>query len=240
MTEQELIRQLKNLKSIEPERQWVVLTRASLILLPRKNKSIFNVFSFVIPKPLAISVMAIVVAVLGGAHVYNVELADLEINRIIALTASLKHVADETAAEVAEIQELARVEASAKGSKGNTRGEGGKGNYGSDSGADGSSHAVVFNKDAEERESFQIFLKERIETKIAFFKDLFAQLDDGERVREITLNPRRYEENFQGVVSEQGEQILELLNEAEQALAEGDLITALDLVNAIEKLIKGS
>lgn len=221
MTESELIKQLKDLGSIELDREWVVLTRASFI--PQKNRNIFDVFSLVIPKPFAISAMAAIVALLGGVHIYNTGLIDVEVGKSVALTASLEHVSDETAGEVAEIQEVAVKKVTEKNSHKT---------------AEDNKHAVVFNKDAEERENFQTLLRERIETKIAYVKDLFAQVEDGESIREILQNPRRYEENFKIFGEGLDEQVKQLVMDAEEALADGDLITALDLVNAIEKLIK--
>lgn len=248
MNDQELIRQLKGFKNIHPSKEWVNFTRAQFASKNHNKNKIFNifkVFELALPRPASVAILASVVVLLGGVHVYRVGLVESEVGSSPALTASLRHVSRETAQEVAEIQELARSEISANGGKKNTRmGKIDEGDYLSTQGREivegnyPDSHTVVFNKDAEERENFQTLLEDRIKTKIAFFKDLFAQLDDGERVREITLNPRRFEENFKGVVGERGEQVLELLNEVDQALEEGDLIIALDLVNAIEKSIK--
>jgi len=219
MTDKELITQLKTLRDIHPDKEWADLTRTRLF--GQKTRILEKIFAFAVPNPLAISAMAVVVAVLGGVNVYNAVIIEFEVGNSPALTASLKHVADETASEVAEIQQkVSAMAVSAKASE-------------------NPAHAVVFNKDAEERENFQALLRERIETKIAYVKDLFAQVEDGDAVREIMQNQRRYEENFKIFGEGLDEQVKELLESAEKALLEGDLITALDLVNAIDKLIKG-
>jgi len=218
MNEQELITQLKELRNIYPDQEWVVFTRAKLF---GENLSVLDrIFGFVVPKPLAIFAMAVVVALLGGINVHNAGIVDFEIGASPALTASLKHVSNETAVEVAEVQQI--VSATIAPPKEN----------------EDSAHTVVFNKDAEERENFQALLRKRIETKIAYVKDLFAQVEDGDLVREIMQNPRRYEENFKIFGDGLDSQVKSLLEDAEKALIEGDLISALDLVNAIEKLIK--
>jgi hypothetical protein len=100
------------------------------------------------------------------------------------------------------------------------------------------SHAVVFNEDSDERDNFKDLLRSRIESKINIIQDSFDQLNDGELALEISLNPRRFEENFKLVDEELAKQIKSLLEQAQEALDEGDLITALDLVNAAEKLLK--
>lgn len=225
MNEQELIKQLKTLKNISPDKEWVNFTRSQFI--PGKaagTRSIFDIFMFAVPRPAAVIVMVGVVVVAGAMNMQSAGVLEFEVGTSPALTASLKHVSGETAEEVAEIQEI--VARKLVTQYANTANE-------------GSVNTVVFNKDAEERENFQALLKERIETKIARFNDLFAQLESGESVLEILANPRRYEQNFKVIAGELGSQIKDLLEQAEQALAEGDLITALDLVNAIEKLIEG-
>lgn len=223
MTDQELVKQLKTLKNISPDKEWVNFTRSQFIAEKKAGSNIFDILMFAVPRPVAVMAMASMVALAGGAHIYNVGLINFEVGNSPALTASLMHVSSETAEEVAEIQEIVAKKVVKHDT--NTANE-------------GSANTVVFNQDAEERENFQALLKERIETKIAIFNDLFAQLESGEAVREILLNPRRYEENFEVIAGELGEQVKDLLKEAEQALLEGDLISALDLVNAIEKLIK--
>lgn len=216
MTESELISQLKTLRSINPDEKWVNLTRTRIIL----KGGIFGIFNFAIPKPVAISAMAMAVAVVGGFNIYSAGFMDTEIGSSPALTASLRHVLAETAEEVAEVQQIAHETVNPPKNNQN------------------SAHTVVFNQEAEEHENFQALLRERIEKKIAYVKDLFAQVEDGERVREIMQNPRRYEENFKIFGEGLEEQVSALLTDAEKALAEGDLITALDLINAIDKLIK--
>ena len=99
------------------------------------------------------------------------------------------------------------------------------------------SYAVVFDEDGDAQESFKDALRNRIEGKIGRINDLFAQLEDGDLAREISLNQRRYDENFKLADSELGAQVKVLLADAEAALEEGDLIYALDLVNAIDKLL---
>ncbi len=238
MTDKELFVQLKILRDIRPDKAWADFTRTRLLGYNNSNINIINIldmleriFGFAVPKSLAISAMAVVVAAVGGLNVYNAGIVDLEIGNSPALTASLRHVTDETASEVAEIQELARIET--RGGKGN----GLKETKGINS-PDSNAPTVIFNKDAEERENFQAILRERIQIKIGYVKDLFAQVEDGDAVREIMQNQRRYEENFKIFGEGLDDQVKDLLADAEQALLEGDLITALDLVNAIEKLIK--
>lgn len=236
MNERELVNQLKILKNISPDKEWTDLLRSKFIT--RDTSFFARIFSVGMPHYIAIPSMAVFVAVLGGVGVYNAWTVDSEVGASPALTASLKHVSSETIRELTEIQGLATGMIRIKSGKENMQEEKvGERDY-SDGEEDSDSHTVVFNKDADERENFQALLRERIKTKIDYVADLFAQVDNSELVREITQNQRRYEENFKFFGEGLAEQIKVLLNDAEKALSEGDLITALDLVNAIEKLIK--
>jgi hypothetical protein len=196
MNDQQLIHQLKSLKSIHPDRNWVALTRSQFAEMSPKT-SILDIFTFAVPRMAAVPVMAAVVALVGGITIARD--ANYEEG---AFVASVRHksLSLETKEEI-------------------------------------TAYTVVFDKDQDKQESFKDALRNRIEVKIGKIKDLFAQLEDEDLAREISLNPRRYEENFKLADEELGKQVKTLLAGAEAALAEGNLIDALDLVNAIEKLL---
>lgn len=207
MTEKELINQLKSLKNIHPDRNWVAFTRLQFIdSSPKTSTSIFDIFSFAVPRMAAIPVMALIVALVGGiAFVQN----SGQDGNFVASVRS-KSLSAETKQEIKEIAVATD---------------------------NGLRNTVVFNEDADAQESFKDALRNRIEAKIGRINDLFAQLEDGNLAREISLNPRRFEENFKLADNEVGEQVKTLLAGAEAALAEGNLIDALDMVNAIDKLL---
>jgi hypothetical protein len=170
-----------------------------------------RIFAFPVPKMAAIPVMAAVVALIGGVAV----LKDANYDEgVFVASVRYKSLSVETKDEIRELSALISRDPHKS-----------------------ASFSVVFDEDADKQESFKNALRNRIEAKIGIIKDLFAQLEDGDLAREISLNPRRLAENFKLADGEIGAQVKALLADAEAALAEGNLIDALDLVNAIERLL---
>lgn len=211
MTEKELINQLKSLKNIHPDKNWVALSRANFVETSPKA-GILDILGLTIPRFAAVPVLAAIVALVGGAAF----LENSGQNGVFVASVRNKSLSAETKEELKAIATVVKQVAN----------EANEANY-----------TVVFNENADKQESFKNELRSRIEAKIGKVKDLFAQLEDGDLAREISLNPRRFEENFKLADAELGKQIKGLLRDAEAALAEGNLIDALDLVNAIEKLL---
>lgn len=177
-----------------------------------------RIFSFGVPKPLAIPAMAAIVVLIGGvAFVQN---------------------NGQEGVFVASVRQGADTRGPDADGRGNSLRDSALSQRNSAVKDSAENFTVVFDEDSDKQESFKNALRNRIEAKIGRVKDLFAQLEDGDLAREISLNPRRYEENFKLADAELGKQIKSLLAEAEAALAEGDLIDALDLVNAIDKLLQ--
>ena len=220
MTENDLIAQLKTFKNMHPDQSWVDLGRSKFSESNPKT-GILNIFSLAVPRMAAIPVMVAVVALIGGISL--VQDADYEEGVFVA-SVRYKSLSVETKEELKEIAEDVR---------GGTA-SGGTAPAATETPA---SYTVVFDEDGDAQESFKDALRRRIESKIGKVNDLFAQLEDEDLARDISLNPRRYEENFKLADAELGGQVRILLADAEAALAEGDLIGALDLVNAIEKLL---
>ena len=210
MTDQDLIVQLKTLKNIHPDSNWVNLRRMSL--RPERG----NLFS--VPGFLAMPSLAGFAALIAIFSVYQVGLINKESASNFASIVSPGKISEETASEINEIKKFAEEIATQNPTS--------------------SSHTVVFNEDSDERDNFKDLLRDRIESKINIIQDSFDQLNDGDLALEISLNPRRFEENFKLVDEELAIQVRSLLEQAQEALDEGDLINALDLVNAIEKLLK--
>lgn len=230
MTDQELIRQLKILKNIHPDSAWVDLTRSQFSNInPQITTNTANIFKRIftlnIPRPLAISAMAAIVAIVGGiSFVQNGK------DNVGTFAYNTKPLSAETREELKEIASLVsktvptiiRSDAGIAASDASER----------------RVYTVVFDEDSDAQESFKDALRNRIEAKISKINDLFAQLEDGDLARDISLNSRRFEESFKIADSELGEQVKVLLADAEDALDDGDLIGALDLVNAIDKLLE--
>lgn len=189
------------------------LTRANFVETSRKS-SMWDIFSLPVPRMAAVPAMAAIVAVVGGVAF----LQNSGQGGVFVASVRYKSLSAETKQE---LQELKKVAIAVKPVSANKE----------------ASYTVVFDEDADKQESFKTALRNRIEGKIGRIKDLFAQLEDGDLAREISLNPRRFEENFKLADGELGKQVQSLLLDAEKALAEGNLIDALDLVNAIEKLL---
>ena len=221
MTEKDLITHLKTLKNIHPEQNWVDLTR-SKFLETSPRTGILNIFSLTVPKMAAIPVMVAVVALIGGIAI--VQDVNYEEGVFVASVRN-KSLLAETKEELKEIADDVRGRTPSGGTTPTV--------------TDGQESAltVVFDENSDAQESFKDALRSRIEAKIGRVNDLFAQLEDGDLARDISLNPRRFEESFKLADNDLGEQVKVLLADAEAALAEGDLIDALDLVNAIEKLL---
>jgi len=210
MTDKDLIVQLKTLKNIHPDKNWVHLTRTSF----RVERG--NLVS--VPGFLAMPAMAGFAALVAIFSVYQAGLINKESASNFAAIVSPGKISDETVSEINEIKQLVE-ETNPQNPI----------SY---------SHTVVFNEDSNERDNFKDLLRDRIESKINIILDSFDQLNDGDLAFEISLNPRRFEENFKLVDEELATQVRSLLEQAQEALDEGDLINALDLVNAIEKLLK--
>lgn len=209
MTEKELINQLKSLQNIHPGKNWVALTRSQLAEASPKI-SILDIFTFAVPKMAAVPVLAAIVALVGGvAYVQNSGQ-----DGVFVASVRSKSLSAETKAEIKEIASAV-----------------------SEYPYKSASFSVVFDEDSDKQESFKNALRNRIEAKIGRINDLFAQLEDGDLAREIGLNPRRFEENFKLADGKLSEQVKGLLAYAEAALLEGNLIDALELVNAIDKLL---
>ena len=210
MDDQQLINQLKNLKNIHPEQNWVVLTRTKFAETSTPSASIMDIFFFAVPRMAAVPALAAILAFIGGVSY----LANSGEDGVFVASVRNKSLSMETKEEIRELSALISRDPHKS-----------------------ASNAVVFNEDAGRQESFKNALRNRIEAKIGIIKDLFAQLEDGDLAREISLNPRRLEENFKLADGEIGAQVKALLADAEAALAEGNLIDALDLVNAIDRLL---
>ena len=226
MTEKDLIAQLKILKNVHPEQSWVDLTRSRFSntnpQVMANGINIFKrIFAFPVPKMAAVPVMAAVVVLVGG--IFLVQDANYEEGELV-MSVRHKSLSVETKEELKEIASIAS--GSPQSSLPLAAGQ-----------ADTDVSAVVFNEDGDAQESFKDALRNRIEDKIGRINDLFAQLEDGDLARDISLNLRRFEENFKLADNELGEQVKVLLADAEAALEEGNLIDALDLVNAIDKLL---
>lgn len=211
MTDKDLIAQLKTLKNIHPDKSWVYLAKKGLV---RESPFVY----FLIPRLFAFPALAVLTALIGGFSIYQLELIDKESASNFAAIMSPGKISQETALEIDEIKQLV-VEVDAENTS-------------------SASQTVVFNEDSDERDNFKDLLRSRIESKINIIQDSFDQLNDGALALEISLNPRRFEENFKLVDEEIARQVKSLLEQAQEALDEGDLITALDLVNAAEKLLK--
>jgi len=220
MTENDLIAQLKTLKNMHPDQSWVDLGRSKFSESNPKT-GILNIFSLAVPRMAAIPVMVAVVALIGGISL--VQDADYEEGVFVA-SVRYKSLSVETKEELKEIASI--TSGSPQSSLSLAAGQ-------TDTGVS----TVVFDEDGDAQEGFKDALRRRIESKIGKVNDLFAQLEDEDLARDISLNPRRYEENFKLADAELGGQVRMLLADAEAALAEGDLIGALDLVNAIENLL---
>lgn len=216
MNDKLLIEQLKSLRNIHPDKNWVALTRTNLqesAAISQKSAEIsggLGWFTFVVPKPLAVPVLAAIVALVGGvAYVQNSGQEGVFVSSV-----KNKSLSVETKEEIKEIASAV-----------------------SEYSHKSASFSVVFNEDSDAQTSFKDALRNRIEAKIGRIKDLFAQLEDGDLAREISLNPRRLEENFKLADGKLAEQVKTLLADAEAALLDGNLIDALELVNAIDKLL---
>ncbi|MBI1888778.1 MAG: hypothetical protein HYS15_02510 [Candidatus Spechtbacteria bacterium] len=234
MTDQDLISQLQTLKTIHPDKRWVVLARerfageegASAGLWQVSKTFISSIFNATVSYPAAISVAVVALVLTGGISAQSIGKMRGEIGENVSL-ATLphhRHISAETAAELVEMKQLA-VDKSVKTKEKNV-------------GVKDSEHAVVLNENSDKEAQFKNVLRERIESKIAQVKDRFAQLENGDSALEISLNPRRYEENFKLADEKIALQANDLLKEAETALLDGNLIDALDFVNAIEKLTR--
>ena len=226
MNDKELIAQLKSLKNIHPDKDWVILTRNNLVgakASPRFSISHLLDLNFFVPRPVAVSVLGLVVVVAFTASFMNYGLIEDETGSDFASVSRYGAISNDT------VQELKEVIAAVNGSE-----------VGEVSAGSTVDYTVVFSEDSDKRENFKDALRNRIESKIGFYNDLFAQLNDGDASREISLNPRREELSFNLAYEDAAaqSQIEALLEDAQAALDEGNLIDALDIVVAIDKLLK--
>lgn len=225
MRDRDLINQLKTLKNIHPDKNWVALTRSRITQMDADGKtderrygfSLTHLFGLTIPRQVTVSVLGLIVLVTATASV-----AQLGPGNDFASISRYEPVSSET------IQELKEIAESVIGNDFEAR----------DSSIENVDYTVVFNEDSDKRESFKDALRNRIESKISFYNDLLSQLDDGDLAREISLNPSRGELYSKLTNEETAEQVKELLEGAREALDEGSLIDALDLVTAIDRLLK--
>ena len=159
MTDQELIRQLKILKNIHPDSAWVDLTRSQFSNInPQITTNTANIFKRIftlnIPRPLAISAMAAIVAIVGGiSFVQNGK------DNVGTFAYNTKPLSAETREELKEIASLVsktvptiiRSDAGIAASDASER----------------RVYTVVFDEDSDAQESFKDALRNRIEAKIS-------------------------------------------------------------------------
>ena len=234
MNDKELITQLKSLKNIHPDKDWVILTRNNLVgaastrlgeagakANPRFSISHLLDLNFFVPRPVAVSVLGLIVVVAFTASFMNYGLIEDETGSDFASVSRYGAISNDTVQELREIVDDVRGPTPSGGTT-------------------PTDYTVIFNEDSDERENFKDALRNRIESKIGFYNDLFAQLNDGDASREISLNSRREELSFKLAYEDAAaqSQIEKLLEDAQAALDEGNLIDALDLVVAIDKLLK--
>lgn len=235
MTDKDLILELQTLKSVHPDKRWVVLTRERFAGDGVRVGAwqVWGVFvsrmlNAAVSYPAAVSVAVVALVLTGGisAQFTGRMHEELGKNLSFAVPSHREHVSYETTKELAEIKQLAiRSVKTDNETRANN------------AVAQNSEHTVVLNENSDREAQFKKVLRERIESKIIQVKDLFAQLENGDSAREISLNHRRYEENFKLADEKVAMQVRDLLKEAESALGDGNLIDALDVVNTIEKLL---
>lgn len=233
MTEKDIVKNLKGLKTdIHPDKNWVLLTRQRLLGEEKINRSLsFSgiskaFFTTYAPKPAMVYAagvfIVVFVAVLAGG--YNRTLDEIANNGFGGVH-RYGNISGEAIAELNKIAKSANLTAALGDKEAITK--------------PNTSNTVVFREGIDKQELFKKALKENIETKINKLRDSLAQLEDGALAREISLNSRKFEENFEKLANKEiASQVGDLLDGAEGALEDGNLIDALDLVIAAEKLAK--
>jgi len=204
MTDHDLITQLKTLKNIRPEQNWVNLTREKLMSQGSPSTgTIFSIFSgiltFSIPRPVAIPALVAVVAVVGAISVVQEGQIQGESGSNFASVSKIYPIDDGVGQELEAIVK----EAAPNGEVVVEKPQNG-------------SYTVIFNEDADSTERFKRMLKDRIEVKIYQVQKEAENLENKELQRQLES----------------------LLQDAREAYAAGELIEALELVTAAEKLAK--
>lgn len=228
MNDRQLIQQLKLLKNIHPDKHWVALTRSRITQMNVDGKtderrygfSLTHLFGLTIPRPVTVSVLGLIAIITVTASI-----SQRDAGNDFASISRYEPISGETIQELKEIADYV----------------GGRTPSGETTPITAETlvdYTVVFSEDSDKRESFKNALRDRIEAKIGFYSDLLEQLNDGDLTKEISLNSRREELFSKLTDTDIANQVIELLEDAQDALDDGNLIDALDLVNAIERLIK--
>lgn len=211
MTDHDLIAQLKTLKNIRPEQEWVVLTRQNLMEKNEVQKvsasikvstRILDLFGFTVPRLVAVPALVAVVAVVGGISVIQEGQIQGESGSNFASVSKIYSLGILNEGVGQELEAIAQ-EAAPSGEVVIERPQTQDGSY-----------TVIFKKDADFTERFKRMLKDRIEVKIYQVQQEAKDLADEELQRQVNS----------------------LLQAARESFAAGELIEALELVTAAEKL----
>jgi len=224
MTEQQLINQLKTLKNIHPEQNWVHLTRGKLTAKPLLraeslaslgiNSAIYRivtsvakgnllaVINRVVPSPVAVSTLAAIVMVVGVVSVVQEGQIQQESGLNFASVSKIYPFVTVDLDAGRELEAIAK-EAAPNGEVMVANPQDG-------------SYTVIFKEDADSTERFKRMLKDRIEVKIYEVSQEAEELSEEELKRQVES----------------------LLQAARKAFAAGELIEALELVTAAEKLLR--